>query len=162
MLSNVDEVTPDGSARTRVVDGITFVFPGDGRSINSVGQIPKYPPGAFDLIISDARSPELDPAELVRLLKPGGVGYFGNWAALGGGSQLELRDLRARIAETDARVEALVGPWPLHHPIDRSAHLAHYGLLDKEERLEELALRLSLHRFVIKRPAAGFRDRVGR
>lgn len=57
----------------------------------------------------------------------------------------------------------LVGPWPLHTPIERSAHLGFYGLQDEEDRLEELALRNSLEKFMIKkRVGRSFHDRVGR
>jgi len=75
MLSNVDETSENGSPRSVVSGGIIFIFPGDDRRIDASGHIPRYPSGVFDLIISDARTPELDPAEIVRLLKPGGVAY---------------------------------------------------------------------------------------
>lgn len=164
MLSNVDEISAGGSPRSVVAGGIRFVFPGDDRRIDAAGRIRRYPAGTFDLICSDARSPELDPMEIVRLLKPGGVAYYGNWAALAPGKrQLELPDIEARIAGTDAQVEPLVGPWPLRHPIERSEHLAYYGYGgDDDDRIEELAVRASLAKFVIRRLAGGFRDRAGR
>ena len=164
MLSNVDERSATGRARVVAVGSIQFIFPGDDRRIDAAGRIRQYPPATFDLICSDARSPELDPLEIVRLLKPGGVAYYGNWAALAPGKrQLELPDIEARIAGTDAQVEPLVGPWPLPHPLERSEHLVYYGYGgDDEDRIDELALRASLSKFVIRRLAGGFRDRAGR
>ena len=70
MLSNADDT---GGPRSVVAAGIRFVYPGDNRRINAAGRIPHYPSGTFSLVISDARSPEIEPTELVRLLKPGGV-----------------------------------------------------------------------------------------
>jgi hypothetical protein len=70
MLSNVDEA---GGPRSVEAAGIRFVYPGNDRRINAAGRIPQFPSASFSLIISDARSPEIEPTELVRLLKPGGV-----------------------------------------------------------------------------------------
>ena len=60
----------------------------------------------FDLIVSDARSPELTPAEYARLLKPGGVGFFGNWKSLADGVETELED-------GDGLVVSEIDTWPL-------------------------------------------------
>ena len=185
LLSNADDT---GGPRSVVAAGIRFVYPGDNRRINAAGRIPHYPSGTFSLVISDARSPEIEPTELVRLLKPGGVAcvarvlpprraaprrslarspepparrYYGNWAALVPGTP--ERDVETELAgDVDVVVEPL-GTWPLRHPIERGDQLAYYGVSDPDDRAGELALRQATAKYMITRlPAGAYYDFTAR